>query len=77
MQTKRNTAAAAKCRKDSGQRAQVKVLQSTIRRSLWKQKIKGFTRIYKPLGSNLYRKVRLDFAEKYRDNSQKFWDKVF
>ena len=59
------------------QRAGVKVSQSTVRRRLHEQKYRGYTRRCKPLISKKNRKARLEFAKKYRDEPQKFWDKVF
>ena len=54
------------------QRAGVKVSESTLCRRLHEQKY----RRCKPLISKKNRKARLDFAKKYRDEPQKFWDKV-
>ena len=58
------------------QMAGVKVSLSTVRRRLHEQKYKGYTRRCKPLISKKNRKARLEFAKKYRDEPQKFWDKV-
>jgi len=58
------------------QRAGVKVSLSTVRRRLHEQKYNGYTRRCKPLISKKNRKARLEFAKKYRDEPQKFWDKV-
>lgn len=58
------------------QRAGVKVSASTVHRRLHEQKYRGYTRRCKPLISKKNRKARLDFAKRYRDEPQKFWDKV-
>uniref|UniRef100_A0AAQ5XE21 Transposase Tc1-like domain-containing protein n=1 Tax=Amphiprion ocellaris TaxID=80972 RepID=A0AAQ5XE21_AMPOC len=58
------------------QRAAVKVSQSTVHRRLHEQKNRGYTRRCKPLISKKNMKARLEFAMKYRDEAQKFWDRV-
>ena len=58
------------------ERPGVKVSQSTVRRRLGEQKYRGYIARCKPLISNKNRKARLEFAKKYRDEAQKFWDKV-
>uniref|UniRef100_A0A0E9XQ99 Transposase Tc1-like domain-containing protein n=1 Tax=Anguilla anguilla TaxID=7936 RepID=A0A0E9XQ99_ANGAN len=57
-------------------RTGVKVSQSTVRRRLREQQYRGYTTRCKPLISSKNRKTRLQFAQKYRDEPQKFWNKV-
>ena len=56
-------------------RAGVKVSQSTVQRRLREQQYRGYTTRCKPLISS-NRNARLQFAKKYRDEPQKFWNKV-
>ena len=58
-------------------RAGVKVSQSTVQRRLREQQYRGYTTRCKPLISSKNRKVRLQFAKKYRNEAQKFWNKVY
>ena len=58
------------------QRRGVKVTLSAVRRRLHEQKYRGYTRRCKPLISKKNKKARLEFAKKYRDKPQKFWDNV-
>uniref|UniRef100_A0A3B1IQX0 Transposase Tc1-like domain-containing protein n=1 Tax=Astyanax mexicanus TaxID=7994 RepID=A0A3B1IQX0_ASTMX len=57
-------------------RAGVKVSQSTVRRRLREQTYGGHTARCKPLISSKNRKARLEFARKYRDEPQTFWNTV-
>ena len=56
------------------QRAGVKVSLSTVRRRLHEQKYRDYTRRCKSLISKKNKQAMLDFAKKYRDKPQKFWD---
>ena len=56
------------------QRAGVKVSLSTVGRRLHEQKYRDYTRRCKSLISKKNKQAMLDFAKKYRDKPQKFWD---
>ena len=61
---------------NSSHRAGVKVSQSTVQRRLRQQQYRGYTTRCKPLIKSKNQRVRLQFAKEYRDEPQKFWNKI-
>ena len=57
-------------------RAGVKVSQSNVWRRLREQQYRSYNTRCKPLIGRKNRKAILEFANKYRDEPQKFWNKV-